>query len=386
MSKAKRVLCVYAGSEGLEEHARLREFSRAAKAAGYELWFAGPREITSPAFGSAELGRTAVLFSPSLLKHRWLFPIGVSLLLPFWFLIQTIRARPQAIVSFLPNAALLAFPSAVISRAVFTLFMGRIPWLGGARLRRLGWLRSLLYIRDCIGILAVQHVVVPTEVIRSAVLREAPFIKQYITVLPNGLFANDRPLSPTEHAERKASTIENYSFPDRAFVLLAPSELHFREPMESLLHAISAADDERLCLLIWGDGREKVTLASITAGLGMSDRVVFLPLAQDLGEAVSGVDMLYLLQERGMSPALVHALGKHVPVLGSDLGSLPEVLGATPLLAKADDTQAMIESLELLLRSRDALKQARELAEAAAKKYTFNWGERAVQIATNSSF
>ena len=110
-----------------------------------------------------------------------------------------------------------------------------------------------------------------------------------------------------------------------------------------LIEALAACVHDRgldLRLEIVGDGRHRDDLRSLAARLGLTGRVVFHgQLAA--GDAVRGVldraDLFVMpSRQEGLPRALIEAMARGLPCLGSDVGGIPELLDAEDLVPPGD--------------------------------------------------
>jgi len=141
--------------------------------------------------------------------------------------------------------------------------------------------------------------------------------------------------------------------------------------IDTLLDALAclAATDPSIRLVHIGDGRCRANLERLAAELGVTDRVVFtgmLPAGEGVRRELDAAD-LFVLPSRteGLPRALVEAMARGLPAIGSDVGGIPELLPADYLVTP-DDVGGLASMIRGLLAdpARMAEASARNLARA----------------------
>ena len=124
-------------------------------------------------------------------------------------------------------------------------------------------------------------------------------------------------------------------------------------------------------LTVAGDGRERESLARHVSRNGVGDHVRFLgwvsPAAR-LREVLDAADVFVLASvQEGLPRAMVEAMARALPCIGTRVGGIPELLEDEELVP-ASDARALAEKLEEVLRSPARLESmsARNLRKAAA--------------------
>jgi N-acetyl-alpha-D-glucosaminyl L-malate synthase BshA len=109
-------------------------------------------------------------------------------------------------------------------------------------------------------------------------------------------------------------------------------------------------------LMMVGDGPDRVDAEWEARELGVQDRVHFLGKIDTVAPLLAGAD-LFLLPSTGESFGLsaLEALASGVPVIGTNVGGLPEVVqsGVTGELCPVGDIAGMADAAIALLLDRD---------------------------------
>ena len=142
----------------------------------------------------------------------------------------------------------------------------------------------------------------------------------------------------------------------------------------NIFAGVNAELPSRLCLV--GDGPDRDLAEREVEKLGLSGRTRFLGKVEDVAEVLRWAD-LYLLPSTSESFGLsaLEALATGVPVVGTNVGGLPEVVehGKSGFLAPVGDVAAMTRGALDLLRDRVRRAEAgvaarRRAAEFATEK------------------
>jgi glycosyltransferase involved in cell wall biosynthesis len=124
-----------------------------------------------------------------------------------------------------------------------------------------------------------------------------------------------------------------------------------------------------LRLRIAGDGRHRPELESLAAALGISDRVEFLgQLAPGAAvrEQLDAADLFVLpSRSEGLPRAMIEAMSRSLPCIGSRVGGIPELLPPEDLVAAGDMAQLSAKIREVLgSPERMSRMSARNLSKA----------------------
>ena len=115
---------------------------------------------------------------------------------------------------------------------------------------------------------------------------------------------------------------------------------------------VAATMNARLVLV--GDGPDSGAAFDEAQSLGVSDRVQFLGLVDDVLPILAAADLLLLPSEtESFGLAALEAMASGIPVVGSNTGGLPEVVehGVTGMLAPVGDVQTMADYALRVLRN-----------------------------------
>ncbi len=131
-------------------------------------------------------------------------------------------------------------------------------------------------------------------------------------------------------------------------------------PMKGLTYLIEAvAELDRRgmpCdLKIAGDGPSRDELISLTARLGLSERVTFLGQQEDMPSFYRSIDIFALPSlAEGLPLSLLEAMATGLPVVSTTLSGIREVVesGLTGLLVPPRSSYALANALESLVRSK----------------------------------
>lgn len=125
------------------------------------------------------------------------------------------------------------------------------------------------------------------------------------------------------------------------------------------------------CLLIVGDGTEKIKLEMLAKTLGLS-RIVFLGERRDIWDILPAFDVFVMpsIEKEGLGSALIEAASCGIPLIGTICGGIPEIIenGQNGFLIPPKNHLALAEAIVKILS--DPTK-AKEIG-MKAKEITIN--------------
>jgi glycosyltransferase involved in cell wall biosynthesis len=127
-------------------------------------------------------------------------------------------------------------------------------------------------------------------------------------------------------------------------------------------------------LVIIGDGKHRTELESLADGNGLSDRVTFLgqvPPGETLRAKLDEADLFVLpSHQEGLPRALIEAMARSLPCIGSNVGGIPELLAPEDMIPPGDAMllarkikEVLQDPLRMALMSERNLAKAREYHE-----------------------
>ncbi len=172
-----------------------------------------------------------------------------------------------------------------------------------------------------------------------------------VIVIPNGIEAEKfQPLPPAEARHRL--NLE----PDRRYVV-SVSRLSHEKGLDILLNALALMRDQTVHLLLVGGGAERSALKALAQRLGIAARVTFVgdTTHTQIPLWLNAAD-LFVLPSRteGWPNVLMEALACGKPVVGTNVGGIPEIIDSTTLghIVPAEDPQALADAMDTALTSR----------------------------------
>jgi glycosyltransferase involved in cell wall biosynthesis len=147
-------------------------------------------------------------------------------------------------------------------------------------------------------------------------------------------------------------------------------------------------------LTLVGDGRCRKQLQELAARLGLSDRVRFLGRINDRERIWSELDAadLFIQPSRteGLPRALIEAMARAVPALGTHVGGIPELLPAHQLVppGRPDLLAAALHRLaesptQLSRASQRGLERAADFASTNQEERVRKWLDAVQHVAQN---
>ena len=124
--------------------------------------------------------------------------------------------------------------------------------------------------------------------------------------------------------------------------------------------------NKELHLVIMGGGELESRLNDLAERLGISDNVTITGSLTDAYKYLKTVDIFIMpSRSEGLPVAMLEAMSTGLPVIGSNVGGIPEALGDAGITIDANSIQAVTESIERLVGATD---REREDMGSALKK------------------
>lgn len=226
----------------------------------------------------------------------------------------------------------------------------------------------------------VEHIIAVSQSTRADVCRILGVPPGRVTVVPNGVDAEMRPLSP----EQVQAFRVKKGLPER--IILFVGTLEPRKNIPNLLEAYSLLRRESRVdhhlVIVGGKGWYFDEIEETSAQLGLGDEVIFpgfVPQAE-LPYWYNAADLFVfpsLYEGFGLPPLEAMACG--TPVIVSTSSSLPEVVGDAGLLVDARDPRSLAEAMRSVAEDRGRREQLALAGLGRAR--TFSWHETARQTA-----
>ncbi len=125
-------------------------------------------------------------------------------------------------------------------------------------------------------------------------------------------------------------------------------------------------------LVLIGSGTRMGSMKALAEGLGVRDRIIFpgsLPGAKGVMDFLEGVDLfLNASRQEGLPRALVEALSRGCPAIGTDLAGIMELL-PQECLVPVNDADALAQRIQELLQDPNRMASLAVQSVATASRY-----------------
>jgi glycosyltransferase involved in cell wall biosynthesis len=189
----------------------------------------------------------------------------------------------------------------------------------------LRWLAARQLRRQCAGAVAASYVT------RQALQRRYPCGAYSVGVSDVAL--HDRDFAPAPRPPRRAGPYTLITVGTLAQLYKAPEVL-----IDAAAACVRGGLD--LALVVVGDGRHRPELEARAAALGIGERVRFLghlPAGAAVRAALDRADVFVLpSRQEGLPRAMVEAMARGLPCIGSTVGGIPELLPVEDLVPPND--------------------------------------------------
>ena len=133
-------------------------------------------------------------------------------------------------------------------------------------------------------------------------------------------------------------------------------------------------------LVIVGDGPDKEKLILLVKNLNLEKDVIFTGFKDNPLQYMKGFDLMVLPSLHEACPlVIIEALCVGTPVIGSDVGGIPEVLKYDKLLFKPKNVDELASKILNSFQNGEAYKKVLKLCEERKRAFIFDWGNTMVK-------
>lgn len=290
-----------------------------------------------------QAGRTFPVFSLGAWRTSFSFVKPFLLLRGLWRLYRLLRKGIVAIVTFTPHSNLLGLPIAWIARVPLRIgtHHGYIEG-SSSRLAQLhGWLTNS---RLCTKIVAV------SAQVEDYALKKEGVRSERLVIIENGV--EPLKINSLSDVERK-SLRDQIGVSKNELMLLTVGRLTLQKGHTVLLDAIAITNAKAHGVFVFaGDGPQRKHLEIKAIDLGVSERVRFLGVRDDVNKLLLSSDIFVQpsLWE-GLSLALLEALLAGLPVLATRVEGVVDVVEdeQTALLVPPGDASGLAANIQRLV-------------------------------------
>lgn len=222
------------------------------------------------------------------------------------------------------------------------------------------WWFSLRLKQQCLGACGVAYVTERALQTRYPASTNA-FVTNYSTIT---LLEDDFVSSPRAISESKSSCT----------VITVGTLAQLYKAPDILIEAIGICAHKGLDvrLVLVGDGKHKQELEQQAARLGLGPKIYFygqLSSGRAIIDALDKADLFVLpSRQEGLPRAMLEAMARALPCIGSDVGGIPELLLASDLV-KPNNAIALAEKIQEVLASPKLMEQMSERNLEKARTY-----------------
>jgi glycosyltransferase involved in cell wall biosynthesis len=157
-------------------------------------------------------------------------------------------------------------------------------------------------------------------------------------------------------------------------LITVASMAHMYKGVDVLLEALRrcTAGGARLSLTVIGGGRHLPEMRQLARTLGVADRCCFtgeLSNSDDIRERLDATDLFVLpSRQEGLPRAMIEAMARGLPCIGTAVGGIPELLGADEMAAPGD-AAALAAAITALARDPERLTNLSYRNLTIARRY-----------------
>ena len=214
-------------------------------------------------------------------------------------------------------------------------------------------------------------------VTREALQRRYPpvknaFVTHYSSVELSGAFASHQHLTErTNRLQELAGGSGGSARPIRLGFVGSLARLYKGPDTLVRTASICLRQGINLEVLLVGDGRYRPAMETLTRSLGVDGRVRFLGElpTQAINEFLDKIDLLVMpSRTEGLPRAMLEAMARGCPCIGSTVGGIPELLSAEDLVPP-DDPDALAAKITAVVHSPERLARMSQRNREKASEY-----------------
>jgi glycosyltransferase involved in cell wall biosynthesis len=160
-----------------------------------------------------------------------------------------------------------------------------------------------------------------------------------------------------------ANEPRNYSMSQTEYTLICVGAMEVMYKRQDVLIKACALCVQRgldLRLVLVGDGKMRKRLEELAREIGMTSRTTFSGQVSREGQITDALDKadLFVLPSRteGLPRAMIEAMARGLPCIGSDVGGIPELISAS-FLVPPDDVPALAAKIQEVLTTPGRLRE-----------------------------
>ncbi|MBE0417471.1 MAG: glycosyltransferase family 4 protein [Coriobacteriia bacterium] len=166
-----------------------------------------------------------------------------------------------------------------------------------------------------------------------------------------------------------AAVRRELDIPDDAFMLTMIAEFAPVKRHAHLLDALSRVTDERVVLVLVGEGILEPEIREEVAKLGLADRVRFAGYRRDVPAVLAASDALTLVSHReGLARSVLEAMAAGRPVIGTDTRGIADAVGvAAGWIVPKHDAAALAVAIDEAAGNREETRRRGAAAHERAR-------------------
>jgi len=205
----------------------------------------------------------------------------------------------------------------------------------------------------------VDRVIVPSHSLKSDISRHGYIDESIVDIIPIGI---DGSAVSCDREEARRNLRDKYGLPPKARVAVTVGRLVYKKGHEYLVDAAPRIIEKNpdIYFLFLGDGPKREELGQQADRLGLSARVVFAGMLDDVDFELAGADIvIHPSKEEPFGIALLEGMRAGLPIIASRVGGIPEVVvdGETALLFEPRSSVAIADVAIRLLGDPDLMRE-----------------------------
>ena len=167
-----------------------------------------------------------------------------------------------------------------------------------------------------------RRIICVCEALREALSASFPSLSEKMITIRNGIPAEEFSGLPSRGECRRF-----FGLPQESILIGTAGRLSVEKNQEELIRAFGIFSEKfgDADIAIMGEGEMKAHLVSAAEGLGLAERIIFLPVSEEIEKFYGALDLFVLSStSEGMPLTLLEAMASGLPVVAPAVGGIPE--------------------------------------------------------------
>ncbi len=297
------------------------------------------------------------------------------LLCPLYALYIGKSVQPKLISVFSPPYAWICGLLKKYYKIPIVVFLRTIPNESLYSYKQASWSNKIEHQLNEKGIELADMVIANSKTVLKTTREKYENLTKKAGILPNHL-----PEISVNRKKAREFLNTIFGIKENDFVITTTGRFHKGKNIEILFSTLSRIENERVKLILFGDGEELKELKSLAREMQQDSRIIFSGWRDDISSLLPGTDLFILPSlKEGMSNSLLEAMACEVPCFVSDIQENQEVISRHDQQFPPHDAEKLAHMIRRAMEESYYYEQISRRTKEDADRFRFNWKDRIVE-------